>query len=258
MSSQPSRISDADLMAYFDHSLDATRTAEIEARLPGDQDAQDRLAEWRRQNALIASLYQPAAAEPLPSRFNVRHMAAKRGAIRQNWMQIAASALLCLSIGGAGGWYAGQRSAELHAGSTSVLIDDALVAHRLYSSELLHPVAVWGNPGNHLAIWLSKRLSHKLVIPDLTPAGWSLVGGSLLPAGTSPAAQIMYEDANGRRLTLFITSAGQVKDHSPRFASAGDLNALNWTDGGVTCTIVGAVDRDEMKQIAAEVYNQLT
>ncbi len=258
MTSPSPRISDSDLMAYFDHSLDPARVAEIEVLLADDQAAQERLAEWRRQNGLIASLYQSTADEPLPARLDVRHMAVRHRTARQSWMRIAASALLCLSLGGAGGWYLGRHAGVPSPASPSMLITDAVAAHRLYTRELLHPVAVSGNPGNHLSLWFSKRLDRKLTIPDLTQAGWSLVGGSLLPVGTSPAAQVMYEDATGRRLTLFIFPAGHVQAQSPRFAKAGDLNALNWTDGGVNCTIVGAIGHDEMKEIAAEVYNQLT
>jgi anti-sigma factor RsiW len=253
-----SSITDADLMAYLDRSLDAARAAEIETALSSDPDVRARLAEWRHQNALIASLYQPAAAEPLPPRLNVRRMVAERRTARQGWHRMAAAAILSLGIGAGGGWYLGHQSHGVRQGALPVQMTAALAAYRLYAGEVAHPVAVSGNPDGELGVWLSKRLDRKLPIPDLQAAGWTLVGGNLLPAGDRPGAQILYEDAAGRRLTLFFTSVAARKDGTPRFATTADLDMMSWTDASLNCTIVAPIGRAELKQIAAEVYEQMT
>jgi anti-sigma factor RsiW len=264
MTSQPDGIvSDADLMAYLDRSLDAARTAQIEAALALDPDLRSRLAEWQHQNALMASLYQPAASEPLPSRLDVRRMEADRQDRKHMWQRLAAAAVLCVAIGAGGGWYVAQRDIGLSGPGTTQqafagLMDNALAAHRLYAADPTRPVAVSGNDGDALAIWLSKRLDRKLTIPNLDNVGWHLVGGTLLPAGDKPGAQIMYEDGEGRRLTLFFTPVLRQKDNAPpRFATSADLNVMNWTDAGLSCTIVAPIARQDIKQIAAEVYDQL-
>ncbi|MCB8879737.1 anti-sigma factor [Acidisoma cellulosilytica] len=259
MTSQPhSRISDADLMAYLDRSLDAGRMAEIAAALDTDPEGRARLAEWRQQNALIASLYQPVAAEPLPPRLNVRRMAAEGRGKHQAWHRMAAAAILCLGIGASGGWYWGHQGAGIGGTAPADQIVAALAAHRLYTAEVAHPVEVAGNTDGDLGTWFSKRLDRKLTIPNLEQTGWRLVGGSLLPAGDKAGAQIMYENAGGQRLTLFFTPVAPHKDGVPRFATSGDLGVMSWTDGSLNCTIVGPIDRTEIKRIAAEVYDQLT
>ena len=58
----------------------------------------------------------------------------------------------------------------------------------------------------HLMQWLSKRLGRQLVTPDLSGAGFRLMGGRLLPAEDGPAAQFMYENGTGERLTLYLRS----------------------------------------------------
>ncbi|GAB0118881.1 anti-sigma factor family protein [Acidisoma sp. 7E03] len=257
MSRDPTRIPDDALMAYLDRSLDEAHAAEIGARLADDPDAQARLAEWRRQNALIAAVYGPAATEPRPARLDVRRIAAQQRTARQSWQRMAATALLCLGLGLGGGWY-------LHAsvpasGTTPVgLMAEALNAHQLYASDIAYPVQLGPDKRADLAVWLSKRLDHRFAVPDLASLGWQLVGGSLVPAGAAPAGQIMYEDANGRRLTLFFTANHKQRAAEPRFAAAAGLDLMSWTDGGLTCTIVGPVGRDGLRQIAGAVYQQLT
>ena len=257
MTTEPGgRISDADLMAYLDHSLHATRAAEIEATLDADPDARSRLAEWRHQNALINSLYEPVAAEPVPARLNIRRMAGERQVARQSWQRMAAAAVICLAIGGSGGWYLGHPRAVMEGGAGSDPIAEAMAAHRLYAEDIAHPVTVAGNSAGALGIWLSKRLDRKLTIPNLEQAGWRLVGGNLLPAGAKPGAQIMYEDGAGRRLTLFFTPVAPHGDSTPHYAILGDLNAMSWTDGSLDCTIVGPIGRQDLKRIASDVYEQ--
>ncbi|HTI03430.1 MAG TPA: anti-sigma factor [Acidisoma sp.] len=253
-----SKITDADLMAYLDRSLDAARVGEIESALATDAEARTRLAIWQQQNALIANLYQPAATEPLPPSLNVRRMAAERKAVHQGWQRMAAAVILSLGIGAGGGWYLGNRSPGAGRGALPVQMTAALTAYRLYAGEVAHPVDVSGNPSGELGAWLSKRLDRTLRIPDLHAAGWALVGGSLLPAGDKPGAQIMYEDAAGRRLTLFFTPVAPRKDDTPRFATAAGLDMMSWTDASLNCTIVAPIGRANIKLIAADVYEQMT
>ncbi len=55
--------------------------------------------------------------------------------------------------------------------------------------------------------WLSNRLKRSMTIPSLTEYGFQLVSVRLLPGEEGPAAQFMYQNAAGERLTLYITTA---------------------------------------------------
>lgn len=256
MTQEPSLISDADLMAYLDRALDTARAADLEARLAQDPEAQARLAEWQRQNALIGALYAPAAAEPVPPRLDVRRMAARRDQYRGTWLRMAATALLCLGLGSGAGWYLGTRHSGAPAGAERMAL--AVAAYRLYATDLVHPVQVEGDAEGKLGRWFAKRLDRPLTVPDLRPAGWSLVGGSLLPAGDGRAAQIMYESAEGQRMTLYFTKIAAGAHGSSRFDRQSGLDVMSWTDGALNCTIVAPVSRKEIKRLATMVYDQLS
>ena len=85
----------------------------------------------------------------------------------------------------------------------SAVFDDAIAAHRTFSVETRHPVEVGANEEAHLVQWLSKRLGHRLIVPDLGALGFRLIGGRLLPADSGPAAWFMYEDGKGTRLSCY-------------------------------------------------------
>ena len=85
----------------------------------------------------------------------------------------------------------------------SAVFDDAIAAHRTFSVETRHPVEVGANEEIHLVQWLSKRLGHQLIVPDLSTLGFRLMGGRLLPADSGPAALFMYEDGKGTRLSCY-------------------------------------------------------
>src|SRR3546814_9895703 len=84
---------------------------------------------------------------------------------------------------------------------------DADLAYTVYAPEQRHAVEVPVADEKHLLAWLSKRLDRTLNVPSLREYGYSLLGGRLLPGPAGPAAQFMYEDASGKRLTLYIPAA---------------------------------------------------
>lgn len=109
--------------------------------------------------------------------------------------------------------------------------------------------------------WLSKRLEADVNAPDLGGAGFVLLGGRLLPAealsGTAslPAAQFMYENANGRRVTLYIRNAGpQHGDSELDLARVGPVRVFHWIHGALAYAIASAdVDQGELRSLAQAV-----
>src|SRR5690606_31282913 len=92
----------------------------------------------------------------------------------------------------------------------------------VYVAESLHAVEVTGGDSEHLSTWLSNRLETGLAMPDLSTEGFTFLGGRLLPApeiAGGRAAQLMYEDAAGERLTLYITPATGIS--GPAYENVG-------------------------------------
>ena len=63
-------VTDAALHAYVDGQLDAAARAAVEAYLAAHPDKAAEIAHWQRQNAALATMFGPVAAEPVPQRLD--------------------------------------------------------------------------------------------------------------------------------------------------------------------------------------------
>jgi anti-sigma factor RsiW len=92
----------------------------------------------------------------------------------------------------------------------------------------------------------------------LNGIGYSLVGGRLLPGEQGPAAQFMYQDAQGQRLTLYVrTNREQRRETAFRFAQDGTVRVFYWIDRGLGLALSGELDKEELLRVATAVYQQL-
>lgn len=254
-------MSDTDrdrLMAYLDDALPAADRADFEARLAGDEAGLAELAALRRQGDAISALYRPVEAEAVPARLDPHRLALGQARRCRRHLAIAASIAAALVLGLAAGMT--LRPAPAAPALYDRLIADAVSAHTVYAAESRHAVEVAGSEGAHLSAWLSDRLGMDLVPPDLSEAALSFLGGRLLPApglAGGRAAQLMYENAEGERITLYITPARGVDGPELETVRFGPDSALYWADERVTCTIVGAVPPEALQALAGTVFGQL-
>ncbi|KTQ85801.1 hypothetical protein NS226_18950 [Aureimonas ureilytica] len=257
MSGETRDMSESELLAYVDGELDAAARARVERRLESDPVAAALVEEWRMQNRRLEALYSSAAREPVPDRLRPDLMTRpRRDRAAGSWRQMAA-ALMLLTLGAGSGWF-GHALLAPEGAAGEPLVAQAIEAHDLYSREVLHPVEVKAEDSAHLQTWLSKRLDRKLSIPDLQPLGLSLIGGRLLPgAGGEPAAQIMYEDTGGQRLTLYVLPTEESGESAFRYAKLDGLEAISWRDENVRCVLVGGLPRERLQTIAKLAYGEL-
>jgi len=254
-------VTEDDLHAYADGQLDAARRPAVEAWLAARPERAAEVALWVRQGAALKALFDPIAAEPVPSRLKPHRIAALEKARRWDWMKAAAAACILIAVSGGAGWY--LRSATWATEPASErLIDGAITAHSLYVKESRHAVEVAADDKSHLVTWLSNRLGRQIDTPDLSPQGFTLVGGRLLPAladtGTGPAAQFMYQNPTSNRVTVYVTAASTA-DHKPyEWEKKDGLDVYYWANDQITCTVVGDLPEAQMQTVAKGVYEQLT
>ncbi len=241
-------ISEHDLHAYADGELDPARVAEVEAHLAADPGAAQRVALWHRQKEALHALFDGVLAEPVPARL-LEQPRARRPLLRM------AAALAWLAVGGVAGWALRGAPPAPHV---SPLARQAAVAHAVYVPEVKHPVEVGADQEQHLVTWLSKRLGAPVKAPRLGELGYSLVGGRLLPADEGPAAQFMYQDAGGHRLTLYVRiSAEGNRETAFRYARESGVSVFYWVDGNLGYALSGDLDKDRLLRVAQSVYHQL-
>jgi anti-sigma factor RsiW len=247
-------IVEDDLQAYVDGRLTDVRRAAVEAYLAQNPDVRERVALDIRQRNTLRGQLEGKLAEPVPPRLWVANIrAARRTAMLRRLTAVAAS-LLIFTVGAGTGWFAAHREI-LAPPATAGVAQNASAAYRTYVVEVAHPVEVASTQEAHLLQWLSRRLGKPLSAPDLTPFGYKLMGGRLLPANAGAAAQLMYDDASGKRLTLYVRAA-QGSETAFRFQRDGDAATFAWIDQGFGFAVTAPVTREELLPIAEAVYRR--
>ena len=252
-------VEEDDLHARIDGQLSRERAEDVDAYLAAHPEEEARFSQYAQQRQALCTAFAAQASGPIPNRLRVTHLLAQqRRKGRRQAAQIAAAVCL-IALGGIGGWVArdltGPPSSSSPGAVASVITADAIAAYRTFSVEVRHPVEVDAGQEAHLVQWLSKRLGRQLVVPDLASAGFRLMGGRLLPAEDGPAAQFMYEDGNGDRLTLYLR-VGVGGETAFRYHEEGGIGAFYWSDEGFGYAIAAKADRSLLLRIAEIVYQQ--
>ncbi len=247
MSTELPTFTDADLHAYVDQRLDPARRAQIEAWLEGNPAAAERVRAYREQNELLHAAFDGVLEEPVPERVQRPRSA------RWGWMNYGGLAAT-LVLGVALGWLVrgeSQRALPL----SIVLPKQAALAHMVYTPEVMHAVEVGADQEAHLMKWLSKRLGVKVQAPQLQAVGFTLEGGRLLPGEDGPAAQFMYRDTAGLRLTLYLrTGLHNNRETAFRYAKEDAVSVFYWVDGSTAYALSGELDRERLLNVAQAVY----
>ena len=216
---------------------------------------EDRMAN-ADQNAILRRSFDPVLTEPIPARMYLR---------TPRWIdqaRVAAYVAIGVAFGigiGLAIPYAGvMPPSPAMVAAASPLPVRAARAHLVYSPEVRHPVEVAANEKDHLVKWLSKRLDRPLKVPTLSGEGFELLGGRLLPGNDGPAAQFMYQDASGKRLTLYVARPHRGdKLTAFRFAQEGGVQVFYWIDDDCSYAISGEIDKSQLSRIATVIYKQL-
>ncbi|MDO8038167.1 anti-sigma factor [Janthinobacterium sp. SUN137] len=252
-------ISEAQLHALADGVLPEEQRASIDAHLRAHPEDAARVDAWREQNRQLRALFDPVLDEAVPPALRqASSPAAANGAWRRPAMQ-AAAAIVLLIAGGAGGWLLRGSDGTSASASPLTLARSAAIAHAVYTPEVRHPVEVGAAQEAHLVQWLSKRLGTQLQPPALSPLGYHLIGGRLLPGdGDGPVAQFMYEDGGGKRLTLYVAKERAGRQETAfRYTQEKDLSVFYWIDGQLGYALSANLPKRELGKIADAVYAQL-
>ena len=269
-------MTEAELQAYVDGVLPASRLAQIEVHLAAQPEEAERVRVYREQNRGLKALLDPQLDEAVPQRLRDAALAPRAAArawhdawVLPRWsaQRIAASLALAF-VGVAAGWMGrgAMQPPQLIARAPSAfpavgvasLARQAAIAHVVYSPDAKHPVELGADQEDQLVTWLSKRLGADIRPPKLGALGYELIGGRLLPGTSGPVAQFMYHDTTGQRLTLYVSTENATnKDTAFRFVQEGPVNVFYWIDGKFGYAISAGIDKGELARVATAVFNQL-
>lgn len=251
-------VGEEELQAWVDGRLTPERSGAVDAFLAAHPEQRDRLSQYAEDRRALRAAFTEQGT-PIPARLGVARLAASvRHRARRRTAQIAAAILLFL-LGGAAGWSVGELGGPLGwsgPAAARTIIADAVAAHRVFEIEPDHPVEVPASQQAHLEEWLSNRLGRRLVIPDLTGFGFQLLGGRLLPSEAGAAAQLMYQNGQGKRLTVYLRVG--ITGDMTFYREDRDIGVFYWADEGFACAIViRPADRGALLPVAGSVYAQL-
>lgn len=249
----PARITEEDLHAYVDGELDDDARAAVEAWLAENPDDAARVRDWREQNSQLHGVFDSVLDEDLPPGIGAA-LTAERPRRRSRFAMPVAAGLALFVAGVGAGWL---MRGDVGESDPENLVRRAVSAHVVYVGERRHAVEVQAKEERHLVAWLSKRLKHKLKAPYLAPYGFRLVGGRLIADARAPAAQFMYEDKSGRRVTLYTRRTREGGETAFRYVGGEGVSAFYWIGGPLAFALIGDMKREELLALAQRVSKQL-
>ncbi|MFC5583896.1 anti-sigma factor family protein [Nitratireductor kimnyeongensis] len=250
-----------DIHLALDGELPREDLPAYEAWLETRADMRALSARYETDRSVLREALAEVSREGLPDRLQGKIVAAARATKGVRYMtrrRVAAVAAVCIMAGAAAGFWMGRQ--QFVSGETLAALDvvgEAVAAHQVYAAEKLHVVEVGASERSHLVRWLSNRVGTKLIAPDLRGEDFDLMGGRLLPSGGKAAAQFMYEDQAGERISLYVAHCIKGEDTGFRLFEDEGRRAFYWQEKGFAYTVAGSIDEKRLLQVANVTYRQL-
>jgi anti-sigma factor RsiW len=182
------------------------------------------------------------------------------GSYARRWpLAAAAAAMFALggAVGGAvvWGWRAQQPGGETALLTPQGWVQRAAFAHSVYVPEPRHAVEVKAQE-EHLSRWLTNRVAVPVKLFNLREQGFELVGGRLLPDGAGKSAQLMYEDAQKVRVTVYLRKPEKGTEAAFRYERNGDVGMFYWVEDNCGYALVGNLPRERLLALSEAIYKQ--
>jgi anti-sigma factor RsiW len=238
------------LHAYADGELQGDEKRNVEQALALSDDARNVLESIRQQKSELHKAYDQVLDEPVPERLLKAAIPSPRVNI---WPRLALAASLgALAFGAASSWFA-------HNNITSVAMVEtlpqrALNAFQVYGAEQRHAVEVAANEKEHLETWLSKRIGVKFAVPSLSAEGFTLIGGRLLAEQGQPAGLLMYEDANKKRLAIYVAANSAKNNEAMMMEKRGSVVTCYWVETDMVYALAGEQSSEQMLELAKAAH----
>ena len=229
-----SRFDDDDgLHALIDSEVEPDLRAELEALLRGDPANQERMEEYQRNKAALKAAANaqmagaPSASLKTEGLTRTLRAALYRSAILRALPRIAAAFVL-IAIGAGGHALYAMRQAALEPTYAFQTSDTRLVldAENLQTSRRL-AVTSAGEISREAERWLGRAVSP----PRLSRQGLALVDARLMQSDDRKLVGLIYEDPEGRRLTLSISADLDGERDALKTVDIESGRADYWSDG---------------------------
>lgn len=267
-SGKQSPVTSEDINSYVDGHLTADRVQLVENYLAENPTEAARVADYRAINHTLGNAFSGVIEEPIPTELldavHSKHsFRLSQIAVSLAWPDTGLGLRIAASIvwltGGIGfGWVA-NTSISPSTDAIAQLTQKAQTAYTVYSPEELHPVEVGAGQSDHLSSWLSNRLGRNVPIPSLMDLGYTFLGGRLLTGYQQPAAMLMYQNTDGQRLILYVSTEFDTNKSAPmEFEHSPNAGVVTWAREGTGYGVAGGFSEEELMPAANLIRAQIS
>lgn len=236
------------LHAYLDEELDRPEAAAVEQHLASCAQCEDAFAV---QSTLRMGLRRHADYHPAPGELAERIRARVGGSERRprwqwpslgQWLPIGAAAAAAAVIS----WTAALQYASVPSGRIGTEQVVSAHARSIVTSQLIQ---VASSDQHTVKPWLSSKLDFSPPVPDLSAAGFPLVGGRMDYLNNRMVAAIVYRSRQ-HIINLFVCPDRHTKTLAQEAESKDGYNVLRWTDSGMAFWAISDVNPADLKHFA--------
>ena len=231
--------SERDLHAYVDHQLLDSDRRVLETYLAAHPEVAAQVQAWQQDAQLLRASLSGALQQPPNPALDPALIRQRLKQQSRRHFASAAVLLIAVSLGGLGGWHAREATQP-----ALLPMADAMQAFRLFAQEGIMPADYKGQDSGTMQAWLDRYFNQAHRLPDLSQAGFTPVSGRLLTTEQGAAAMVLYQDAQGRRISFYIRPPGPNNGFLPRGERTADgLQAQYWSGDGYNYAVVSPTDQ---------------
>ncbi|WPP01489.1 anti-sigma factor [Pseudomonas sp. HR96] len=235
------------LHAYVDRQLDDDDHQRVQQWLSNHPQASATVAAWQEQARQLRAALGQGAQQPANPALDPQAIRRRLRARRQRRLASAAVLVLAVGVGALSGWQARELTLARQLPMT-----DALQAYRLFAEQSAVPADLKVSDSRELQPWLDRYFSGANPLPDLQSAGFTAVSARLMSTEQGPAAMVLYQDGQGRRVTFYIRPPGGNNLLLPRGSRRdGELQAEYWSSAHYNYAMVSPVDNPALPLLQA-------
>lgn len=245
--------SEHDIHAYVDGRLEGERRAAVELYLDRNPERAAEVQAWQRDAQRLRAVFAEVprlSVNPMLDPVAIRSHRHRRVVAR---LALAAVLVLCVGVGGLGGWQ--MRGRQTVAASPPM--GDALTAYRLLAMQGGAQPDLISHQEGDLQSWLNRHFQRHVTMPNLSETGFRPVGGRLFATDEGAAAMVLYRDTAGHVISFYVRPPGPQRHLLPRGKRVeGGLLAQYGSGNGYNFAMVSQVDHADV-QVAARALQPL-
>jgi anti-sigma factor RsiW len=253
-------VIDEDLHAFVDRQLAPDRRTVVERHLQDHADTAGRVSAYTAQREALRAALAGPANEPIPARLDVHRLLQKRQSERQIRSQVvwrmAATVVLAVGLGGAGGWGLHVGYDRLGQRQVDTFGQQAAAAYLTLAQATPEPLQVASI--DNLSTSVSKALGVPVEFHDTAAAGYTLISGWVLPAAKGQGVQLAFRDVQDNKvITMYLEGRPGAKETPFRRVAGSAVPTVAWEDDDLACAISGPVDPARLEEVGRRIYDAL-